>query len=246
MGSAKTTFVEYLYPDGCIGMVFDFGDPFRFDSDSQSIGCFLDGTTTRVQRLRLGGDIHAVGVRFKPGRAFPFFPVALTELENQITPLGDLGMRNLESLYDRMWRADSSREKLGHLDGWLRERLWLSQGTGCHAAVDYAIKVLQRTNGNSAIQSVADTAGIGRRQLERLFKHRVGVSPKKLAQVFRVESARNALRYGLAETCINVGCDAGYYDQAHFIREFTEITGITPGAYKLLKRTVGGELDLEM
>lgn len=236
--SIGEAFIEYLYPDGCIGMVFDLGDPFRFGDVEQRKGGFLDGTTTRARRLMIGGEIHAVGVRFKPGCAFPFFPVPLSALKNEIATLCELGMSSAESLCDQMHHADTLREKVIYLERWLFEQLQRSQDRHGFLAVRAAVDALHAAKGNSSVQSLSDAAGLGRRQLERLFQRCVGMSPKALAQVLRVDAARNALRGASAEACVKVGYEAGFYDQAHFIREFTEIAGITPGAYRKLKRTV--------
>lgn len=199
-------------------------------------GGFLDGTTTRARRLMIGGEIHAVGVRFKPGCAFPFFPVPLSELKNEVSTLCELGMSSAQSLCDQMHHADSLREKIIYLERCLFEQLQTSQDRRRFLAVRAAADALHPAKGNSSVQSLSDAAGLGRRQLERLFHRCVVMSPKVLAQASPVDAARNALRGAPAEACVKVGYEAGFYDQAQFIREFTEISGITPNAYRKLKR----------
>ena len=67
---------------------------------------------------------------------------------------------------------------------------------------------------------------LGERRLERAFRDRVGVSPKRLARILRFRSAYVALARGGAQAA--VAFDAGYADQAHLLRDFRELAGAPP------------------
>jgi AraC-like DNA-binding protein len=60
------------------------------------------------------------------------------------------------------------------------------------------------------------------------------VSPKQYAQLLRIETARLALKHMNKQTTTTVAAELGFYDQSHFIREFSSVIGMTPYAY--LKR----------
>jgi len=70
--------------------------------------------------------------------------------------------------------------------------------------------------------------GIGRRTLQRLFARYVGVSPKWVLARYRMHDVLTALDdgYGLLT---DLATAYGWYDQAHFIRDFTALVGTTPG-----------------
>ena len=57
------------------------------------------------------------------------------------------------------------------------------------------------------------------------------MTPKQYARLVRVETARLALKQH-TETATRLAVDLGFYDQAHFIREFRSVIGMTPTAYK--------------
>jgi transcriptional regulator GlxA family with amidase domain len=78
---------------------------------------------------------------------------------------------------------------------------------------------------------VADRLYISQRQLERLYKIHVGISPKKYARLLRVEQARIAIKNAPTLSAAEIGNATGFYDQAHFIREFKSIIGMTPNDY---------------
>ncbi len=86
---------------------------------------------------------------------------------------------------------------------------------------------------NPDVNRVADVCaqfGIGERTLQRLTRHRVGLSPKWLVRRRRIQDATWRLRTG-ATTVAAVAADLGYADEAHLSRDFRRVTGVTPGVF---------------
>ena len=75
------------------------------------------------------------------------------------------------------------------------------------------------------------SAPFGVRQVERIFQHLTGVSPRVLAGIARFDRARNGVLARSGRALSDIGLDAGYYDQAHFIREFRRHAAMSPGSY---------------
>jgi transcriptional regulator GlxA family with amidase domain len=67
-----------------------------------------------------------------------------------------------------------------------------------------------------------------RRQLERKFKKHIGVSPKQLGKVIRLQTALKMLLNEETESLTHIAYESEYYDQAHFIKDFKEFTGTNP------------------
>nr|WP_246505734.1 helix-turn-helix transcriptional regulator [Coralloluteibacterium stylophorae] len=80
------------------------------------------------------------------------------------------------------------------------------------------------------VEALAAAAGVGRRTLERRFEATLGVSPVQHLRWLRFERARRLLDGG-GRAHAHVALDAGYADQAHFIREFARFSGLTPGRW---------------
>jgi transcriptional regulator GlxA family with amidase domain len=94
-----------------------------------------------------------------------------------------------------------------------------------------SIKLINQRGGRVQVEELADAACLSRKQFERRFSSWVGDSPAKFLRTVRFQRAlkeRSLDREGsltrLAHTC-------GYYDQAHMIRDFTRLSGLTPGQY---------------
>ncbi len=86
--------------------------------------------------------------------------------------------------------------------------------------------------------SISQSAGISCRQLERIFKKYVGITPVEFLRLKRVEMARKLLKKIHPLSCTEIAYETGFYDQSHFIRNFRAVTGVTPTAYQNRKRMI--------
>ena len=76
----------------------------------------------------------------------------------------------------------------------------------------------------------------GNDEAAKRFKAVVGVTPKRLARSYRFSSTVLALDVAAPIDWGDVAAGAGYFDQAHFVREFREFTGLTPTRYAEVRR----------
>lgn len=82
------------------------------------------------------------------------------------------------------------------------------------------------------VAQVEERCGVGRRRLERLFEQYVGATPKWVLARYRIHDAVSDLDAGYAGSLADLAVRYGWFDQAHFTREFTELVGVPPGAYR--------------
>ena len=73
-------------------------------------------------------------------------------------------------------------------------------------------------------------SGMSARSIERLSKRIYGASPKYLSRKYRALQAAVRISNGDAHGWADFAA-AGFYDQAHFIREFRTFVGITPSRF---------------
>lgn len=91
-----------------------------------------------------------------------------------------------------------------------------------------AVRAIVLAKGEVAMTAVADEAGVGLRQLQRLFPEATGLTLREFARVRRL---REALAHRLVSSSwgwSRIAAEAGFVDHAHLTREFVALTGISP------------------
>ena len=224
---------EYMHPRGGFGIVFNFGDRLFLDGQALVEPVFLDGTNTISRKMGFLGRVELMGISFWEGEAYPFLTVPLVELRDETPLLDVLESPSLMYLYERLYAVHSLPARIELLEQWLIGRLLLRKERD--PLVRASLAWLRQVEGRLSIAALAEKFAIGQRQLERLYQTQVGLSPKQYAQLLRIQTARLALKQMRAHSTTDLAVDLGFYDQAHFIREFKAVVGMTP--YSYLKRS---------
>ena len=224
---------EYMHPQGGFGIVFNFGDQLSLDGRPISEPVFLDGTNTVSRKMGFSGHVEQLGISFWVGGAYPVLNVPLAELLNQFALLDALDEPTLMPLYSRLHEVGSLPERIRLLEQWLCNRL--SIGNERDPLVPASLAALREGAGHLLIPALAEKFAISQRQLERLYHSQVGMSPKQYSQLLRVETARLALKQLHGQSTTSLAMELGFYDQSHFIREFSAVIGMSP--YSYLKRS---------
>lgn len=218
---------EYMHPCGGYGIVFNFGETLGWEAQPIAHPVFLDGANTRSRKLGFLGRVKLMGVRFHAGGAYPFLGMPLHELRNETALLDALNRPELLRLHARLAEAPTWSARLALLEDWLVHRLTLGKDRA--ALIPASLRQLRESA--VPIPQLARALAVSQRQLERLYQTQVGMSPKQYTQLLRVETARLALKQLNGHTTTQLATELGFYDQAHFIREFSAVVGVTPYAY---------------
>lgn len=221
---------ERVMPDGCAELIVHLGVPFeRLGPEGRGEpqpAAFLVGQLTRLFVIRPRGAFHTLGVRFRPHGAYPFFGVPLSAATDAQIPLDALWGSAAARLVGSLAAAPGARARVGLLERALRARR--SGGRPPHRAVVESVGALLRSRGRVSIESLGRRSGVGRRHLERRFREEVGIAPKTLARVVRLQGVLRAAAEPDAEPWIGVALDSGFSDQTHLIRDVVRLAGSTP------------------
>jgi AraC-like DNA-binding protein len=203
-----------ILPDGCIDIMVDL---VRGGS-AQAIG-----TMTRTAIFASAEPVRAVAVRFRPGGAVPFLRAPAHEITDRVVDGPDLGLR---------WLDTARLVTFAGLEGAARylERLLLGRLAAAprpHPIVDHAVRALFRAD-PPTIAALERTLGWSRQHLARTFRHHIGVSPKLLGRVARMQRAVAELQGRPGATLADLAMRAGYFDQAHMALDFRVLVGVSP------------------
>lgn len=209
------------------------GESLYYDRDKSPAllpSCFLAGQMTYPTRLRYPSGAEQLGIRFRVGGLYPFLAVPASDLTNEVVALDAVWGAAATALESRLAECKSPREKCGEVDLFLRRRL--EKFKKHDAATRYAVESIHHSNGNVSMDDVAYKTCVSPRQLRRKFEEHVGMSPKRFAELTRFARAQAAIHHHqTAPDFADIACQAGYYDQAHFIREFKTFSGLTPSGF---------------
>ncbi len=221
------------YVDARPDLVFPFGATYTrtvIGGDTHTFhGPNLDAQRTVPLRIHQAGQGRTTGVRFHLGGLAPFTTVRLRDLTNRTPPpsaaLGD-GVDALTATLSSTPDPDAQAQAL---DAWFLARLRPTDRLHTFRA---ALDRLRAAPGDVSVPDLADHAGCSVRQVERLFAHFLGIPPKTTARILRFQTALRALMQDPGVSLAEVAHAAGYYDQAHFIRDFRTMTGGVPRGYR--------------
>lgn len=224
---------EKIFPDGCIELLFNFGDVFRKygDEDHTEIQprSFVHGQIRKFIEVQPTGHIGIFAVRFHPSGLQPFLAFGADELTEQNIEVRDIWGKDGDILVDRILNAVTDVERIRVLENFLLSRL--EETTHTQARIDYCVHTIVQSAGMVTVDQLAEETGIGRRYLERGFMARVGLSPKVLSRIIRFQNVLQMIERKQFSTMTLLAYEGGFYDQAHFIRDFREFTGMSPKAY---------------
>ena len=85
--------------------------------------------------------------------------------------------------------------------------------------------------GSIAISNLSHTLNTSERSLERIFRERVGLSPKKFARIVRFQNILRTIENVPDSKMLDAALTFGYFDQSHMIRDFREFSGKSPQDY---------------
>jgi AraC-like DNA-binding protein len=219
-----------ILPDGRMELIVNYGDPFqRLRGNVSEIQprSFLTGQMTGPIVLRPARDAGILGIRFKPGGAYPFFNFPQSEILDQTASLDWLWGRLAREIEERVCAATRQSDKIGVMERILVAKL----KTRTNMMLDAAIAEILASDGLIYVEDIARGLGTSRRNLERQFKDHVGIGPKMLARILRFQRIFKTLEENASDRWISIALECGYYDQPHFIREFREFSGKSPAAY---------------
>ncbi|GAA3521395.1 helix-turn-helix domain-containing protein [Aquimarina addita] len=222
---------QRIVPDGCIEMAFILGDDIkRYTSENDYIlqpRAMVLGQTIDPFYIEPTGFVKSFAVRFYPYGFANFVTEPISNLANKETPINQLfEMENAEDLEQKIIKAESTEQRISIIEKFLLDEL--NNERTINRIVKNTVHTLLSTNGSASIQSILKGDLSKRRQLERNFKKQIGVSPKQLGKVIRLQTALKMLLTPKSDNLTDIAYKSKYFDQAHFIKDFREFTGTNP------------------
>jgi len=92
-----------------------------------------------------------------------------------------------------------------------------------------ALPLIYQSKGTIRIKELTGQLHISQSPFEKRFRQTVGTSAKKFASIVRLKNVLQ--QYDKRNSLTELAYEAGFYDQAHFIRDFKAFTGESPETF---------------
>jgi methylphosphotriester-DNA--protein-cysteine methyltransferase len=227
-------------PDGCPELIVHLGHPFARRIGERWVvqpRIFLAGTLTRPWLLRAGSRVRTIGVRFRPAAAATLFRISMADATDRELPLSDLVGRAASRAFARLVRCRQTEARtFSAIEEWLVARI--ARARAPRSSAGHVVDLIRRARGQTRIDAIARSVGWSPRRIERAFLREIGVRPKLYARIVRLNAVLARLDATERASAVDLALEAGYFDQAHLLRDFRLLAGRTP--------RVGREDDGEM
>ncbi len=196
-----------------------------FEAAEARVFGVVTGRFTRV----LHGSGSAFGIKFHPGMFRPLITTPVSDITDRVIPFGDLFGTGAITQSRTSWDDISPEQHARAADAFLLQLI-----PPPHPPALQAREIVAHAREERNILRVEDLArrsGLSIRALQRLFGNYVGVSPKWVIQRYRLHEAAEQLAAQPGTDWAQLAADLGYFDQAHFIKDFKAVVGATPAEY---------------
>ena len=222
-----------VFVDARADLVFNVGAPYRREvigGETVEISAStLDAQRLVPIRIEQRGAVTITGVRFCLEGLAAFTRVRLDRWSGRTPPPRDVLGEEAIDLEAELRASPDLEFSARVLDEFFRARL---RRDSAQAAFEEALAALVHAGGRARLDELAETAGVSPRQVERLFARGLGFPPSTVGRVVRFQTALRRLMEDPGVTLGDVAADAGYYDQAHFVRGFRLFSGGVPRGYR--------------
>ncbi|EOQ90561.1 DNA-binding helix-turn-helix protein [Leptospira yanagawae serovar Saopaulo str. Sao Paulo = ATCC 700523] len=237
--SSESKEKQQIVPDGCMEMAFLLGDGIkRYVSETEFVmqpDAMVIGQITKPYTIEPEGYVNTIAVRFYPYGFSMIHNVPMFELSDRETDLRILfGEEKVANILKDLKNSKSTEDRIQCIESFLFSVL--KQKSNLERVVHLVIESLTETRGSTSIVSFLDHDPAKIRDLERKFLKRVGVSPKTLGKVIRLQTALKLMLEDEPNSLTQIAYDSNYYDQSHFIKDFRSLTGLNPKQFWQDKR----------
>lgn len=212
----QADFVYRVVADGCIDWLVELSKPEDW---------YVAGLSTEYIEFPLGAAFRYLGVRFLPTGLTRLLPINASLLTNRFERLDAVFPSAAQWLGPRVNEALAVAEICPILDNYF-DSLLQKISSSADLRLINALEKIQRSGGQISLDQLE--VGLSPRQLRRLFQEQVGTSPKRFSKIVRFQQLLQAKPSVQSLRANKIYYDLGYYDQAHFVKEFRHHFGLSP------------------
>lgn len=234
--------IERLLPDGATHLIIELDQQPKYIFDNATlepkqrcVHAWVSGMHTRFLSISALPCSCMLIVRFRPGGSYPFLQLPVHELNELVVDAEQVLGPTILELRERLLEAPTPAGRIALVESWLCRRARYQAVP--EAVIAFAVDQINAGPRAASLEHIARQTGYSQKQFIHLFKKHVGLTPKTFQRIQRFNRVLQEIEQGRLLSWTQISHDCGYYDQAHFIREFREFAGFSPEVFLQQERS---------
>lgn len=215
-----------VLPDACVELFINYtSTPIAIIANELHKSSLVTFRMTKAMDVQMRKGSGCLAVCFHPGMAYGFFQLPMYLLSDSVTALADLWGRITTQIEEQLAEAPDNYLRADILQNYLLSRI---SGSKLDIHIEGCLKQLQTPAYLNTVTELTDISGISQRHLSRKFQKYVGLAPKEYLRVCRFINSLSYLKSHPESSLTSIAYKSGYFDQAHFTKDYKAFTGHTP------------------
>lgn len=211
-----------IIPNGCVDLMFN-------KNASQYV--YIWGASRKAFKEKILSSPDIFGIRFLPSQINRFFKLPFEDIHKNPIRFNRLMKREFLELEEKLFSVATFPERIKVMEDYLKKQLLQNKFNINYNLLNAIYRVL-KSKGNLRMEDISNEISLSCRYTRKLFKEQLGITPKEFAKIIRFQNAYKTLLEASNCKLIDLALENGYFDQAHFIKEFKNYAGVTPTKYK--------------
>jgi AraC-like DNA-binding protein len=227
---------QKIVPDGFPEIIVHLADPYKINIDGQwaeQSQFLIAGQLRKYFYLENTGTSAVFGIKLKPAALTLLFEIDMSQLTDSVFDFDRFDLAETQDWKKSMAAATGFDQCIQVTESFLSANI--SGVSPMRLPIEDCLDIIFSRAGACSISDLASVGGVGTRQLELYFKKFVGLSPKFFSRVVRFSKIFTLIQENKPDWP-EIAHLAGYFDQAHFIRNFKAFTGEEPSRYGFNRR----------
>ncbi|WP_243633800.1 AraC family transcriptional regulator [Motiliproteus coralliicola] len=219
--SESGSIAKWLYSDAGSGIIFNLVGGLSIAGVPLPEGVIMLPVSKQAANISLPSGARLAGIRFHP--AIGYGVTGQHYDKPTLLPPSEDHQFNLYNTFAELRQQLRPQSHLETIHRWAEQHLGKSQ-----MIPDALDRAMQQIEQQEMVGRVAELSTLSLRQIERLFQHRLDMTPKHYQRILRIRKAIHYLQQHSKANLAEVAQQFGFSDQAHMTREFRAIASTTP------------------
>lgn len=227
---------DKFLPDCTLNLVIDFQNAPKYIYDNYTLNekqqcnkAWFSGMHTEYITISSGYNSEMMVITFKPGCGFPFLKMPIFNFSNKVIDAEKVFGNEFDDFRNQLISNNSIESIIECAENWLMSKL--QEDTFEGEIIQSLVEQIKTTSSTVNLKSIAKQSGYSQKQFIHLFKKYVGITPKQFHRIVRFNEILTAIHHKDDIDWLAIATDCGYYDQAHFIKDFQSFSGLNPKHY---------------